>query len=115
MFLISIHYPVSDTLSPLEIQAIHQGPSMIDFTAMAISQQSDQELQAIQSSSSSSLKFTDLPIEGINTTLVCDTSTCVLRPYVPKGFQYQIFELLHSLQVYVQPNISLIHLTFDQI
>ena len=59
---------------------------MLDFGAMAISQQSDQELQVIQSSSSSSLKFTDIPIEGTETNLVCDTSTGVLQPCVPKGF-----------------------------
>ena len=76
---------------------------MIDFTAMTISQHSDQELQAIQSSTSSSLKFTDIPIDGIDTTLVCDTSTDVLRPYVPKGFRYKVFELLHSLS---HPGIS---------
>ena len=70
---------------------------MLDFAAMAISQQSDQELQVIQSSSSSSLKFTDIPIEGTETNLVCDTSTGVLQPCVPKGFLYQEFELLHSL------------------
>ena len=36
---------------------------MIDFTAMAISQQSHQEFQAIQLSTSSSLKFTDILID----------------------------------------------------
>ena len=51
---------------------------LIDFAAMAISQQSDQELQAIQLSSSSSLRFTDILIVGTETTLVCDTSTDVL-------------------------------------
>ena len=51
---------------------------MIDFAAMAISQQSDYEVQAIQSSCSSSLKFADISIEGTETTLVCDTSTGVL-------------------------------------
>ena len=65
---------------------------MIDFTAMAISQQSHQEFQAIQLSTSWSLKFTDILIDGTDTTLVCDTSTGV-----PKGFRYQVFELLHSL------------------
>ena len=75
---ISQNNSVADALSRLEIQAIQQGPSMIDFTAMAISLQSDQELQAIQSSISLSLKFTDIPIEVTDTTLVCDTSTGVL-------------------------------------
>ena len=70
--------PVADALSRLEIQAIQQGPSMIDFTAMAISQQSHQEFQAIQLSTSSSLKFTDILIDGTDTTLVCDTSTGIL-------------------------------------
>ena len=70
--------PVADALSQLEIQAIQQGPSMIDFTAMAISQQSHQEFQAIQLSTSWSLKFTDIFIDGTDTTLVCDTSTGVL-------------------------------------
>ena len=51
---------------------------MIDFAAKAMSQQSDQKVQAILSSSSSSLKFTDVPIEGTDTTLVCDTSTGIL-------------------------------------
>ena len=50
---------------------------MIDFAAKAIYQQSDQELQAIQPLSSSSFKFTDIPIEGTETTLVCDSSTGV--------------------------------------
>ena len=78
--------PVADALSRLEIQVIQQGSSMIDFTAMAISQQSDQELKAIQLSISSSLNFTDIPIEGTDTTLFCDNSTYVLQPYVPKCF-----------------------------
>ena len=51
---------------------------MIDFTAMAISEQSHQEFQAIQLSTSSSLKFADILIDGTETTLVCDTSTGIL-------------------------------------
>ena len=111
--------PVADALSRLEILATQQGPTMIDFKAMAIAQQSDPELQLIQSSQSSSLKFTMVPIEGTDTTLVCDTSTGIVRPYVPKDFRYQVFELLHSLShpgiratqhlvksSYVWPNIN---------
>ena len=88
----SCNNSVADALSRLEIRAIHQRPLMIDFAAMAFSEQSDQELQVIQSLSSSSLKFTDIPIADTETTLVCNTSTGVFQPYVPKGLGYQAFE-----------------------
>ncbi len=88
--------PVADALSRISIQAIHQIPPNIDFTAIAIAQSTDTELQHLKESNTS-LKFSNIPIEGTDHTIVCDISTDKQRPYVPLKFRYSIFELLHSL------------------
>ena len=88
--------PVADAFSRVDIQAIHQLPPSIDLTAMATAQLSDPELQKLQTTSTS-LKFTEVPIEGTSTTLLCDISTGNQRPYVPLKFCFPVFEKLHSL------------------
>ena len=81
--------PVADALSRVDIQAIHQIPPTIDFTAIAAAQLTDRELRHLKETSTS-LKFSDIPITGTNYTLVCDTSTGKQRPYVPLKFRYSI-------------------------
>ena len=88
--------PVANTLSRVDIQAIHQIPPTIDFTAITAAQLTDRQLRHLKETSTS-LKFSDIPIAGTNYTLVCDISTGKQRPYVPLKFRYSIFERLHSL------------------
>ncbi len=89
--------PVADALSRVDIHAIHQVPPALDLVAMATAQLSDPELRQLRTSSTS-LKFTEMPLEGTDIQLVCDvTRSGSRRPYVPPNFRYQVFELLHSL------------------
>lgn len=64
---------------------------------MAAAQAVDQELKCLKDSTSPSLKFTNISMEGLDSTLSCDISTGKPRPFVPKKFRYPIFETLHSL------------------
>ena len=88
--------PVADALSRIHIQAIHQVPPVINFTDIATAQLHDLELKQLKENSTS-LKFSDIPIEGTNYTLVCDISIGKQRSYLPSQFRYPIFERLHSL------------------
>ena len=63
---------------------------------MATAQQEDPELLKLQSSTSS-LTLKAIPLPTSDTTIVCDTSTGVSRPFVPARFRRIVFESLHSL------------------
>ena len=88
--------PVADALSRVDVFAVQQVPPIIDLIAIATAQQDDKELQKLQQSSTS-LKFSKVSLEGTNLPLICDNSTGKSRPYLPRPFRYQIFELLHGL------------------
>ena len=76
---------------------MNQLPPIFDFTARPATQTTDIGLQKLRLSPTSSLKLKDIPIQGTDVSLVCDTSTDVPRPYVPPKFRYPVFEKLHSL------------------
>lgn len=91
--------PVADALSRIEANALHSDNSVlttIDFNAIAAAQQQDTELQQLQSSPTS-LKLQSVPVPTSNSTLVCDMSTGVPRPYVPSELRHAVFDALHSL------------------
>ena len=88
--------PVADALSRVEIHAIEPHDD-IDFEAMATAQAEDQELSTLQSSSSSSLQLSGVPVPASSMTLICDLSTGVPRPVVPESFRRAVFDSLHSL------------------
>lgn len=87
---------VADALSRIDIGAVQQLSSNIDFRAIAQAQQTDAELQGMLRSTTSSLKFVEIPIEGTTAKLYCDMSTGNSRPFLPSQFRYPIFELLHG-------------------
>ena len=90
--------PVADALSRIETNALHSDnsvPPIIDFTALAAAQQHDTELQQLQSSPTS-LKLQSIPVPT-STTLVCDMSTGLPRPYVPSELRHTVFNTFHSL------------------
>ena len=91
--------PVADALSRIETNALHSNDSVtpiIDFNTIAAAQQHDSELQQLQSSSTS-LKLQPVPIPASNSTLICDLSTGLPRPYVPSELRHTVFDALHSL------------------
>ena len=87
----------ADALSRIELNALISGsPPVVDFKAMAAAQTTDQDTLSLQSSSSP-LKVESMPLPMSDTTILCDTSTCVVRPIVPKDYRRVVFESLHNL------------------
>ena len=90
---------VADTLSRMEANAIinHQ-PPCLDFTAMALAQQTDPELmQKLANPDSTSLQLQQVPLADTGTTIICDKSTGPLRPFVPAVMRRLTFDSLHSM------------------
>ena len=90
--------PVADALSRTAVSTLHtvQRP-VVDFEAMARAQVTDPELQALQSSPTCTLQFSTIPQPTSASTLICDTSTGIPRPFVPADFRHSVFDSLHSL------------------
>ena len=90
---------VADALSRMEANAIttHQ-PPCLDFAAMALAQHTDPELtQMLSSPESTSLQFQQVPLANTGTTIICDSSTGSLRPFIPAVMRRLAFDSLHSL------------------
>ena len=85
-------------LSRIEANALNldSSPQIIDFKAMAMAQLEDEDLIRLQSSPST-LTLQAVPLAVSDTTIVCDTSTGVSRPFVPASFRRAVFDSLHSL------------------
>ena len=90
-----VENPVADALSRIELNALtqHQG---IDFEDMARAQANDPDLAQFQRPSSS-LQLEAVPVPASTTTLTCDLSTGIPRPFVPQSFRRIVFNSLHSL------------------
>ena len=86
---------VADTLSRLGAIHYNNCPS-ISFEDISAAQRDDPELTQLQSSSTS-LKFQSLPLPTSNNLIVCDVTTGVPRPFIPKQFRRKVFDSLHSL------------------
>ena len=90
--------PVADALSRLEANAMqldHPSP-LIDFEALAKAQPTDDGLDKLQSATFT-LKLERIPMPMCHDTLLWDTSTGTLRPYVPEHFLHIVFNSLHAL------------------
>lgn len=84
---------VADTLSRVEV--IQKTP---DFEQLAKSQLKDPEiLKILEGSMQSSLTLVKVKIPGSLSTVYCDESTPVMRPYVTEPFKEQVFKALHGL------------------
>ena len=86
--------PGPDGLSRIEVNALktHQG---IDFEEMAKAQTEDPDFATVKSSPSPKLE--NVPLTASKTTILCDISTGVPRPFVPCSFRCIVFQSLHSL------------------
>ena len=86
---------VADALSRITINeiAVETG---VDFKVMAEAQTKDEEIQQYVNNNSTSLQLKHVKLDDF-TTLICDLSTTVMRPLVPKNFRKQVFEIIHGL------------------
>ena len=87
---------VADSLSRTTINSINSIQLGIDYSAMAMDQTKDPEVQSYRATPSS-LVLQDVPFGEQGTTLLCDTSTGQARPIVPESWRRRIFDLIHSL------------------
>ena len=89
----------ADALSRVETNALLDGsPPVIDFQAMADAQVTDEDIIHLQSlPSSTSLQLESVPLSISESTILCDTSTGVARPVVPKDFRRAVFASLYNL------------------
>ncbi|CAI2723349.1 unnamed protein product [Schistosoma spindalis] len=85
---------VADTLSRFNVDAI-SFTKEIDLSEMARLQIDDPDLVACKQNSSLSLK--SVPIPHSDSTIICDTSTGIHRPFVPIAYRKRVFDCLHSL------------------
>lgn len=77
------------------IQILNQ---FVDYQKIAAAQQNDDELRQMKSGIfSNSLILKSFAITGSDLELVCDTSTCNVRPFIPKEFRNQILSMVHNL------------------
>ncbi|XP_058790930.1 uncharacterized protein LOC131664081 [Phymastichus coffea] len=83
---------VADALSRVEAIA-----SSVDHDSLASAQKSDLELRELLSSKISSLKLKKVYFPDYNVHLYCDTTSDVVRPYVPLPLRRAVFNSLHCL------------------
>ena len=92
---------VADALSRLELDTLQvdQQMSPVNFEGMAAAQHNDTELRKLTRDppNATSLKFQSVPLSTSDSTIICDMSKGVPRPYVPAAFRRQVFNSLHSL------------------
>ena len=92
-----LNNPQADALSCVETNALHtDSTNDIDFTAIAKAQHDDPDLLTLQSNAQP-LELKAMPIPASDSTIICDVSTGVPRPYVPEKFRQAVFQSLHSL------------------
>ena len=91
----------ADALSRLELDALQvdQQTSSVNFEEMAVAQRTDPELRQLSGGfpDLTSLKFQPVPLSTSDSTIVCDVSKGVPRPFVPVAFRHKVFHSLHSL------------------
>ena len=84
---------VADELSR-NVHVLEQSP--IDFEALAIAQQRDDQLQHLQTSDTS-LPLEQVPILNSTHTLLCDVSQGRPRPLIRHNLRRDIFNSLHAI------------------
>ena len=82
---------VADALSRVEISTIQLG---VNYEALSAAQRTDPETEDAKTSITN-LRWKVVKIG--ETSLLCDISTGRPRPFVPKSFRRNIFEMIHSL------------------
>ena len=86
---------VADALSRTPVHTVSTQVG-IDYTAMAIAQQQDDEMKAYRTAITG-LVVEDVKFGPTNTTLLCDVSSSQPRPIVPSSWCRKVFEAVHNL------------------
>ena len=86
---------VADALSRAHIDSLSLNNTSIDFDAIAIAQEDDDEIAQLKENSS--LKLEQVPLPSSDKTILCDVSTGLPRPYIPPAFRRSVFDSLHNL------------------
>ena len=86
---------MADTLSRLNAIHCNNCPP-VSFQEMAEEQHHDPELVKLQQTSTS-MTLQAIPLPTSKGTIICDVSTGVSRPLVPRKFRCTVFNSLHSL------------------
>lgn len=82
---------VADALSRVEVLS-----DTLDYTALAKSQQEDDELKTyLRSDTGLQLKQIQMP--GMDVPVFCDTMTTTARPFITKSFRRAAFNIVHRL------------------
>lgn len=84
---------VADALSRVDVMSIVHS---VDYGQLALSQESDPELQQLLRSESS-LQLNKVSVPGFEIDLYCDTASATPRPYVPENLRLEVFNSLHNL------------------
>ena len=85
--------PVANALPSTEANALHSN-AFIDLQERAVAQETEPDLVKFQITMSS-LKLKAISLPSSDTTILCETSTEVPRPYVPEQFHHKVFDYLH--------------------
>ena len=86
---------MADALSCIKTNALHSNCS-VDLKEIAAAQETDPDLVKFLTTTSS-LKLKAMPLHSSDGTILCDTSTGVPLPYVPKQFRRKVIDSLHLL------------------
>ena len=95
---------VADALSQSVLSSI-QLELGIDYAAMAVAQQADQELLAL-CAANTALVLKEVHFNMSPNQLLCDLSTGLPRPVIPAAYHWQVFDVVHNL---LHPGIHALH------
>ncbi|KMQ85927.1 pol polyprotein [Lasius niger] len=85
---------VADALSRIDTIVM---PTSIDMQEIAELQSTDEELQQLKLSTSTSLKLKKFTLSETAATIYCDTSGEDIRPYIPKLLRRRVFDMMHQM------------------
>ena len=94
----------ADALSRIGMNSLNDTSTILDLGEIAKAQKEDSELHNMRSAPSS-LIFKDIPLPLSDSTIVCDTSTGVPRPFVPSKFRHAVLiPFIHYLTQEFEPH-----------
>lgn len=85
---------VADALSRVTSISV---PSPIDYEHLAAEQLTDPTLQMLLKSKTTNLELKSLQMSANLPSVICDTSSSRIRPYVPASLQRKVFDQFHNL------------------
>ena len=72
-------------------------PTSLDMQEIAEAQASDDELQQLKQSTSTSLKLKKFTLSETASSIYCDTSEQEIRPYIPGPLRRRVFDMVHQM------------------